>query len=48
MKDLCIACSISVAGDLLPHLEDHNFCEADEVGEVLRHIEKEIWESMYE
>ena len=48
MKELCIAYSVSVAENLLPHLKDHSFCEADEVGEVLRHIEKEIWESMCE
>lgn len=48
MKELCIAYSVSVAGDLLPHLKEHNFCEADEVGEVFRHTEKEIWVSVYE
>lgn len=48
MKELRIDHSVSVAGVLLPHLKDHSFCEADEVGEVLRHIEKEIQESVCE
>lgn len=48
MKELCIAYCVSVAGDLLPHLKDYSVCEADEVGEVLRRIEKKIWVRVYE